>query len=431
MVNSPINWYIYFFIGIVSFQILFILYQYYIYKRIEFVYYLLYVVLVSMYHIFLGASELNPFKFTITNESNFIVDRGVALLGYFFYFKFGEHYCNMSNLYNNATKILNAFQKFILVIAILDIVTAITFQRYFLYEPFMFGIIIILTTYSFLLVMYLVKQKDILANILVIGTLALLIFIVFSTLYMKVTPGLTRQDTIQYSYIGVILEFMFLNFGLILKSKFTQEKVMNNTLISQQALFDERDRITSDLHDEIGGSISTIRILSDIHKNVNDLETHKKFAYKIAEIAEDLSQKMKTIIWALKPENDEVHSFIFFVEDYSRSILENTPIKLNFHEDEIQRKIILSNIVRKNLFLCIKEALTNCLKHANAKEIIITITCKKSNELVINVIDNGIGINNVIGNGLRIMEKRMNEIDGKFKLESKNNLTKLTFSVKI
>jgi signal transduction histidine kinase len=433
MENQDLPWYTLIFIGIVVFQLVFIIYQYLIYKRVEYVYYLLYVILVSVYHIFLDSTILNPFKFTITEESNLVIDRGIALLCYYFYFKFGEYYCNMESLYTDATKILRYVQKAILVIAILDIITAIIAQKYYIFEPFMYGFIITLTIYSFLLVMFLVKQKDILVNILVVGTLALLIFIVFSTLYMKVTPGFKRQDTIQFSYIGVVLEFLFLNFGLSLKSKYSQEKALNVTLVSSQELLDERDRITADLHDEIGGGISTIRILSDIHKNVNDLETHKKFAYKIAEISEDLSQKMKTIIWALKPENDEIHSFIAFVEDYSRSILENTPIKLHFHAEDIQKEIILSNIVRKNLFLCVKEALNNCLKHAQAQEIKIEILLSNKNILDLSVTDDGIGFSNTNngGNGLRIMEKRMNEIDGKFKFESESNATKLTFSVKI
>ena len=206
-----------------------------------------------------------------------------------------------------------------------------------------------------------------------------------------------------------------------LKSKFAHERDVNNTLISQQELYKERDRITADLHDEIGGGLSTIRILSDIHKNVNDVETHKKFAEKIAEVSEDLSQKMRTIIWTLKP-----------VNEYAKSIFDNTSIVFSFTENIICNKSLhLKNTTRKNLFLCIKEALTNILKHADATNVSINITVSNSNQLTIVITDNGKGITNtsLLGNGMRIMEKRMKEIGGSFSFNTNENKTQLQFSV--
>ncbi len=431
MHNELAPWYIYFYLGILFFQLVFIIYQFYIYRRIEFIYYLCYIFFVSVYHIFLATTLFNPLKFTITNESYFVIDRGVAFLCFYFYFKFGEHFCNMDTLYNSVTKVLRKVQKIILLFAIIDIITSAIAQRYFIYEPLFFSLTAILVFYSLYLVIFLVKQKDVLANILVLGTLFLLTGTSFSILYMKIS-GLNHAETIWLSFIGVVVEFLFLNFGLILKSKFAHERDVNNTLISQQELYKERDRITADLHDEIGGGLSTIRILSDIHKNVNDVETHKKFAEKIAEVSEDLSQKMRTIIWTLKPENDELISFVQYVNEYAKSIFDNTSIVFSFTENIICNKSLhLKNTTRKNLFLCIKEALTNILKHADATNVSINITVSNSNQLTIVITDNGKGITNtsLLGNGMRIMEKRMKEIGGSFSFNTNENKTQLQFSV--
>jgi len=339
----------------------------------------------------------------------------------------------MNMLYSSVTKILRLVQKVLLFVAIFDILTSAIAQRYFIYEPLFFFFIAILVFFSLFLVIFLVKQKDILANILVIGTLFLLTGTTFSILYMKIA-GLNHSETIWISFIGVVVEFLFLNFGLILKSKYTHERVVNNTLISQQELYNERDRITADLHDEIGGGLSTIRILSDIHKNVNDIDTHKKFAEKIAEVSEDISQKMRTIIWALKPENDTLNNFIPYINDYAKSYFETTSIQYHFSQDidvAINENKLLKNTIRKNLFLCVKEALTNILKHAAATAVYIDIVVNKNNQINIVITDNGKGIysTNQLGNGMYIMEKRMHEINGKFSSKSESGKTQLQFSV--
>lgn len=428
-----VPWYIYFYLGILFFQLVFIIYQYYIYRRIEFVYYLCYIFFVSVYHIFSATTYFNPLKFTITSDNHFVIDRGVAILCFYFYFKFGEHFCNMDTLYTNVTSILRKVQKAILALALVDIITSSIAQKYFIYEPLFFFLTIVLVFYSLYLILFLVKQNDVFANILVLGTLFLLTGTTFSILYMKIAR-LNHAETIWLSFIGVVVEFLFLNFGLILKSKFTHERDVNNTLISQQEIYKERDRITADLHDEIGGGLSTIRILSDIHKNVNDVETHKKFAEKIAEVSEDLSYKMRTIIWTLKPENDELISFVQYVNEYAKSIFDNTPIHYHFKENiEYNQTIHLSNTIRKNLFLCVKEALTNVLKHSEATHVTIDIVYSNNNLITIQIIDNGKGITstNHLGNGMRIMEKRMKEINGSFTYESIENQTHLSFLASI
>lgn len=427
MLPNQDPWYIYFYLGIIFFQSIFIVYQYYIYRRREYIYYLLYILSISIYHIFLTTTTLNPFPITIASDNYFTINRGIAILCFYFYFKFGEYFCNMDAKYTKVTKQLRIVQKCLLVVAIADIITALLSRGYFINESLFFACTIILVFYSIYLVLFLIRQKDILANILVLGTLFLISGTSLSILNMKLT-GLPHCDTIWISYIGVVIEFLFLNFGLILKSKFAYESSLNYDIISQRELFEERDRITADLHDEIGGGLSTIRILSDIHKDVNELDTHKKFALKIAEISSDLSDKMRTIIWTLKPENDQLHNFVSYINEYSKSIFDNTSVLYSFHEYNINTHHLLHSMIRKNIFLCLKETLTNILKHAQATETAIIISIIEGKTLSILIQDNGIGFSqkNSLGNGIRIMEKRMKEINGTFYIESTNKGTIIT-----
>lgn len=167
-------WYIYFYLGIIFFQSVFIIYQYYIYRRIEYVYYLLYIIAISIYQVFLTTTVFNPLKFTITDDNLFTINRGIALLCFYFYFKFGEYFCNMDQKYTQVTKVLMWVQKIVLVVGITDIISAGIAHRYFINEPLFFSCTGILILYSLYLVLFLVRQKDILANILVLGTLFLL-----------------------------------------------------------------------------------------------------------------------------------------------------------------------------------------------------------------------------------------------------------------
>ena len=83
------------------------------------------------------------------------------------------------------------------------------------------------------------------------------------------------------------------------------------------------------------------------------------------------------------------------------------------------------------MFLCVKEALTNILKHADATTVLLNITVSNSSQITIVITDNGKGITNanILGNGMRIMEKRMKEIGGSFSYNTNENKTQLQFSV--
>ena len=91
----------------------------------------------------------------------------------------------------------------------------------------------------------------------------------------------------------------------------------------------------------------------------------------------------------------------------------------------------LSGVQRKNLFLIIKEALHNTLKHAGASKVSVNIYAKEG-RLCIDVADDGSGIKNShnFGNGLKNMKKRMEEIDGQISFADTNG-TCISISIKI
>jgi two-component system sensor histidine kinase DesK len=127
---------------------------------------------------------------------------------------------------------------------------------------------------------------------------------------------------------------------------------------------------------------------------------------------------MNTIVWALNAENDTLQSLSEYIRLYGFSFFENTSIEFDSHLPDGAADIQLSGLQRKNIFLCVKEALNNVYKHSGAKKAWITIDIADG-MLTVGVQDNGVGASkgNPFGNGLKNMGKRMAEINGEASFE--------------
>jgi two-component system sensor histidine kinase DesK len=110
---------------------------------------------------------------------------------------------------------------------------------------------------------------------------------------------------------------------------------------------------------------------------------------------------------------------------------EDSGINFQYNEPAIIPPLVLAGELRRNLFLCIKEALNNIVKHAQATEASLTFSIV-GNTLVTTIKDNGIGItqDNKFGNGLTTMKERLNKFGGSMDIEI-NNGTILIFKVNI
>lgn len=146
--------------------------------------------------------------------------------------------------------------------------------------------------------------------------------------------------------------------------------------------------------------------------------------------AKDIAQRMHTIIWSLNQENDSLDNFIEYVRQYGLSYFEGSQVQ--FHFDVAVKgttKTELNGALRKNMFLIVKEALHNVLKHAAATEAAIRLE-SDGKTLKLSISDNGKGFavqqnnhHNGFGNGLRNMQKRAEEVGGRLSFTSNNGVT--------
>jgi signal transduction histidine kinase len=141
--------------------------------------------------------------------------------------------------------------------------------------------------------------------------------------------------------------------------------------------------------------------------------------------------KMNEIIWALNTSNDTVSSLVAYVRKFANNFLHDADIKLEFLEMNIPEQRQLEGAVRRNIYLTVKEAINNIVKHSGAKNVMLEVDAAEG--LQIQIKDDGKGVDAAgsvqqFGNGLANMKKRMEDIGGTFSIENNNGtLIKLNY----
>lgn len=201
-------------------------------------------------------------------------------------------------------------------------------------------------------------------------------------------------------------------------------------LEKKQAIEKERARIATDMHDDFGASLSRIKFLSEkIQLQKNEDSKMNEDLGKISAYSDEMAEKMGEIVWALNQRYDSSGDLVSFCRSYASEYLEDKNIRLSFTSGLV-KDIKINGEIRRNIFLVMKEALHNVVKHAQASAVSITIHCDK--ELKVNIRDNGRGFDlkaiRPFANGLENMKKRVDEIGGTIRVEN-NNGTAISITV--
>lgn len=205
-------------------------------------------------------------------------------------------------------------------------------------------------------------------------------------------------------------------------------------LEKRNAIDRERLRISQDMHDEIGASLTQIAILSEIVKTKNnDQEEVMKLINRISGISGTVVDDLGEIIWAMNPKNDDLPSFVAYLREHASEYLATAGIDGKFSFPDECPQIPMASEQRRNIFLVVKEALHNVVKHSGADE--VNVSLGLSDKLIlINIEDNGKGFEtdkcSGIGNGLTSMRGRIEALGGSYSITSMTGEgTQIQFSV--
>ena len=191
----------------------------------------------------------------------------------------------------------------------------------------------------------------------------------------------------------------------------------------------ERKRISADLHDEIGSGLTQISMLSNaVKRQMPTEEPARKHVETISSTAQDVVRSVGNIVWALNPENDTLGNFLAYTREYTSGYFSGSGI--NVHStfpnllSESLAECHVTATFRRNMFLVVKEALANILKHAAGASVVELQANydEPSQALTIQISDNGKGMADTqgreFGNGLKTMRQRVEDLGGEFIITS-------------
>lgn len=223
-------------------------------------------------------------------------------------------------------------------------------------------------------------------------------------------------------YIGIALAAVII---AVIMTKYLSQRKLRKRIrgfeISEK-LDQERQRISREMHDDIGAGLTQITLMSELAKKKRGISSESELE-NIAETSRKLVSSMSEIIWSLNPENKSLEQLCAYLREELNNLLEYSEMDFSIILPDIQNKIMLSGAVRRNVLLVTKEIVNNAVKYSKAKKITIKAELEKD-ELKFEIKDDGIGFDSekiYAGNGLKNIYNRVSESGGSIKVESAPN----------
>jgi len=237
------------------------------------------------------------------------------------------------------------------------------------------------------------------------------------------TLSLSRQKVLNTTILIVFIAAAII--GILLVNRY---RVVNN-IKRQVAIERVRNHIARDLHDDIGSTLSSINILSQVALSKN--ENTQDYFQRIKDQSSRMMENISDIVWSINPNNDTMKQVIIRMREFASEIIEPANMHYTFTE-EVSEDLILDAAKRKNIFLIVKEAINNAVKYSEASQLTIALH-QKNQILTIQINDNGKGFDEATirsGNGLRNLRERTHEINGTITIASNpGSGTAIEFSI--
>ena len=194
----------------------------------------------------------------------------------------------------------------------------------------------------------------------------------------------------------------------------------------------ERTRIAREMHDDIGSELTKIKMFSQLlNAGVNNNNDQKQKLQIISEAASKVLQNINEIIWTMNSKSDNLVDLAAYIRRYASDYLDTHDLNYRIDFPEQLPSVFISNNIRSNIFLTIKEALHNIVKHAAAKNVLVQLGFKNSALHVI-ILDDGKGMetDSGSGNGLHNMKYRIENCGGSFIIDTaKDRGTSIQFTI--
>jgi ligand-binding sensor domain-containing protein/signal transduction histidine kinase len=188
-----------------------------------------------------------------------------------------------------------------------------------------------------------------------------------------------------------------------------------------------RTRIATDLHDDLGSTLSRISILSEVAKmQVDGASPAARILGDIGENARSLVGALGDSIWSIDPRVDDLKSLVARARHHAVEMFEGAGVRSRFDVAEGLEHVHLDPVQRRQIFLILKEALNNAAKHSKATQVVVSIQLMGS-RLLVEIVDDGCGFgtgdvgpreHGTGGRGVGSMRARAESLGGRLEIVS-------------
>jgi signal transduction histidine kinase len=236
--------------------------------------------------------------------------------------------------------------------------------------------------------------------------------------YNIALPELQKNYDWVYFIAGVLVVILI---AILLTRYLVQRKLRKKIreFEEQERLNRERQRISREMHDDIGAGLTQIIMMSESAKHKN-ISPGSRELEDIADTSRRLVSSMSEIIWSLNPENKSLDQLFAYMREQLHKQLEYAEISYTLDFPEGYGSILLRNEQRRNMLLVTKEIVNNAIKYSGASTLTITASVA-GGQVVFTIADNGCGFDSQQvseGNGLRNIKHRVEELGGQLELRT-------------
>ena len=412
------------FIAVVLFQMLFVFVQWGLHRRIDYLYYLIYLFTVILYSISLYRDVLYIAQYFPLGEWLLKINLySLSLFSVFFYFRFQRSFLELPLHHPELNVLVKRLEKFLLFYCIIAPLLVVLHVD----DTILFSFFLAMVSFTILASVYIVskfiKTKIPLEQFSIIGA----VFIIIGSL-LTVALSLQGQQSVYISVnphlpllLCVLAELFTFTTGLTYKSYLIEKakaKSEQDLLIAEQErqrveiqFLKMRNDISKNLHDELGSSLSLARLLIK-QVNTNNLNGSNKFVDNSVVMIDEAIASLYQIIKNLKDDSVKPYNCVEAINQMIAMLKPINSVAIQFQHNIKENELPV--FINEQLSRIILELINNTLKHANASKILIEIF---KNDEIINgkYVDDGEGVNMEkcnLGNGLKNIAERVNDFEG-------------------
>lgn len=221
-----------------------------------------------------------------------------------------------------------------------------------------------------------------------------------------------KQELANTRLMLAMIGITFLVIGFLVYRYFQNQKIAVSKI---------RQKISQDLHDDIGASLSSLQIYGTIAEQSLSSNPDKaiEMVNKISSQSKEIMENMNDIVWSMKSGGSSNTSFEIKIKNYASGLLADGNIAFTYNIMPNADAVITGITARKNILLIAKEAMNNIAKYSKAKMAGLSLYTDNKGLIMI-IEDDGIGFDAgaAVGNGLENMEQRTKELSGIFLIET-------------